>query len=106
VYVVSASGWQAGAHVVARFMDVDVVVVLAFGWCSPLVHGHISSGIRVCMGVRVWARIWVVFVVAFGVAIVDMGVHSCGQRRGGACRQGPAEGACGTARRRARGSVP
>jgi hypothetical protein len=104
VYVVSASGWQAGARVVARFMV--VVVVLAFGWCSPLVHGHVSSGVRVCMGIRVWARVRVVFVVAFGVAIVDMGVHSRGQRRGGLCRQGPAEGACGTARRRVRGSVP
>jgi hypothetical protein len=61
---------------------------------------------QVCMGVRVWARVQVVLVVAFGVAIVDMGVHSRGQRRGGLCRQGPAEGACGTARRRVRGSVP
>jgi hypothetical protein len=44
VYVVSESGWQAGARVVARFMDVVVVAVLVFG------------------GVRVW------FTVTFGLA--------------------------------------
>jgi hypothetical protein len=58
------------------------------------------------MGVRVWARVWVVFVVAFEVAIIDMGVHSRSQRRGGLCRHGPAESACGTARRRVRSSIP
>jgi hypothetical protein len=85
VYIVSTSGWQPGACVMARFMGVVVVVVLAFGWCSCLVHGHIWAGVRVCMGVRVWAHVQVVFVVAFGVAIVDMGVHSHSQRCGGLC---------------------
>jgi hypothetical protein len=81
-------------------------VVFAFGSRLRLVHSHVWAGVRVCMGVRIWACVQVVFVVTFGVAIVDMGVHSRGQMCGGLCRHGLAEGACGTARRRVRGSVP
>jgi hypothetical protein len=47
----------AGPRVVARFMDVEVEEVLAFGpssdWCSRLVHGHVWAGVRVRMRVCV-----------------------------------------------------
>ena len=78
VYIVGASGcWQAFLVPVSWLASWTRSWwgYSRSGWCSRLVHGRIWAGARVWMGVSVyyWARIRVVFVVAFGVVVVDMG---------------------------------